>query len=321
MDKEQKVTKNRRKRITQLKRIIVSAAFVMLTLPSVLSVIGLMKISQLNQELSQTQAIVGQLATEISQMQPDCNTTTQTTSAPIIISQDSVMSGTQTQQTQQIDPYEGMIKVCLTFDDGPSSNTDAILDILDSYGVKGTFFVNGKDGYEEQYRRIVSEGHTLGMHSYSHDYSDIYQDLDSFAEDLYQIQTFLKEITGVECTFYRFPGGSSNTVSDVDMLRCIQYLEAKGISYYDWNVSSGDAVNGYMSVNSIVTNVMAQIETVPSDVIVILFHDSADKDTTVEALPIIIENILAMDNVVIVPVTDELTPVRHIEIESETIEN
>jgi len=231
------------------------------------------------------------------------------------------MSGTQTQQTQQIDPYEGMIKVCLTFDDGPSSNTDAILDILDSYGVKGTFFVNGKDGYEEQYRRIVSEGHTLGMHSYSHDYSDIYQDLDSFAEDLYQIQTFLKEITGVECTFYRFPGGSSNTVSDVDMLRCIQYLEAKGISYYDWNVSSGDAVNGYMSVNSIVTNVMAQIETVPSDVIVILFHDSADKDTTVEALPIIIENILAMDNVVIVPVTDELTPVRHIEIESETIEN
>ena len=212
------------------------------------------------------------------------------------------------------DENEGMTKVCLTFDDGPSIYTDDILDILDKYDVKATFFVNGKEGYDEQYRRIVAEGHTLGMHSYSHDYSKVYADLDSFADDLYQLKTYLYELTGVDCELYRFPGGSSNNASRVDMSRCIQYLNAKGIRYFDWNVSSGDAGGGYRSADTIVLNVMSQIKSLDADTIVVLFHDASGKSTTVEALPMIIEKIQAMDNTVIMPITDETDAIHHISV-------
>ncbi len=209
---------------------------------------------------------------------------------------------------------EGIIKIYLTFDDGPSIYTDDILDILDKYGVKATFFVNGKEGYEEQYRRIVAEGHTLGMHSYSHDYSKVYADLDSFADDMYTLQTYLYELTGVECELYRFPGGSSNNASKIDMTRCIQYLNAKGIRYFDWNVSSGDASGGYKSADTIALNVMSQIKALDADTMVVLFHDASGKSTTVEALPMIIEKIQAMDDTELLPITDDTQPIQHISV-------
>ena len=212
------------------------------------------------------------------------------------------------------DEYEGKTKICLTFDDGPSVYTDDILDILDKYGVKATFFVNGKEGYDEQYRRIVAEGHSLGMHSYTHDYSKVYADLDSFADDLYQLHTYLYELTGVDCELYRFPGGSSNNASKVDMERCIQYLNAKGIRYFDWNVSSGDASGGYKSADTIAFNVLSQIKALDADTIVVLFHDASGKSTTVEALPFIIEKIQAMDNAVLLPITDETDAIHHISV-------
>ncbi len=212
------------------------------------------------------------------------------------------------------DPYAGMRKVCLTFDDGPSIYTDDILDVLDKYGVKASFFVNGKSGFDEQYRRIVAEGHTLGMHSFSHDYSEVYADLDSFAEDLYKLKDYLFELTGVDCELYRFPGGSSNTASRVDMTRCIQYLDAKGIRYFDWNVSSGDATSEYRSAASITSNVISQIQALDKDTIVVLFHDASGKSTTVEALPMIIEKIQAMDNTVILPIDEYTEEVQHISV-------
>ncbi len=213
--------------------------------------------------------------------------------------------------SESSDPYEGMIKVCFTFDDGPSPNTDIILDILDEYGLKATFFVNGKEGYDEQYLRIVEEGHTIAMHSCSHVYSDIYYDLDSFAEDLFNIQTKINDITGVMPVYYRFPGGSSNNVCRVSMEDCIDYLEAKGIEYFDWNVSAQDAVPGGATTAQIVSNIMTPINSGLYDTYVILMHDSADKITTVEALPIIIEQIIDMENVVIVPIDEYVTPVHH----------
>lgn len=102
------------------------------------------------------------------------------------------------------DRSSGIKRVYLTFDDGPSSNTDRILDILDEYGVKATFFVVGKNNYSEQYRRIVADGHTLAMHSYSHVYQDIYSSLDAYKQDLNKLQTFLYEVTGsnaILCVF------------------------------------------------------------------------------------------------------------------------
>lgn len=212
---------------------------------------------------------------------------------------------------QTWDSNTGMRKVYLTFDDGPSRNTDKILDILNEYGVKATFFVVGKDGFEEQYQRIVAEGHTLGMHSYSHKYQEIYQSLDSYVKDLNQIQSYLYEMTGENSTIVRFPGGSSNSVSHVDMHELISYLNQHGLTYYDWNVSSADAGKGYIDAGQIVNNVMNNV--MKYDSAVILMHDSADRNSTVEALPTIIEKILESENTVLLPISDETTPIQHIQ--------
>lgn len=228
---------------------------------------------------------------------------------------DNIMVMDNSDVEAAINPYEGKVKVCFTFDDGPSSNTDNILDILDSYDVKATFFVNGKEGFDAQYKRIVEEGHAIGMHSFSHDYKDVYGSLDMFADDLYEIQTLIQEKTGVDTKLYRFPGGSSNTVSSISMTKCIEYLNAKGIEYYDWNVAAQDALPGGMTTAEIVSNVMDTINVGGVDTYMVLFHDAQDKSTTVEALPIIIEKLLAMDDVVIVAIDDNITPVQHVVVQ------
>lgn len=207
----------------------------------------------------------------------------------------------------------GMHKVYLTFDDGPSNNTDAILDILDEYGVKATFFVVGKEGYEEQYQRIVKEGHTLGMHSFSHKYREIYQSVDNYSADLKRIQSFLYEVTGVESKIVRFPGGSSNTVSEVSMQELIRYVDNQGITYFDWNISSGDAKSRKISAKQITDNVLKKVNRYNTSIV--LLHDSADKDTTVEALPTIIEKILESDNTVLLPISEGTYPVQHVQAE------
>ena len=207
---------------------------------------------------------------------------------------------------------DGVRKVYLTFDDGPSSNTDRILDILAEYDVKATFFVVGKEEekYRPLYNRIVQEGHTLGMHSYSHKYNEIYQSVDSYAEDLCKLQEFLYDMTGVRCRYCRFPGGSSNSVSNVDMHDLIAYLDERNMVYFDWNVSSGDAASGYISPEEIVANCTGNLESF--DEAIILMHDASNKNSTVEALPKLIETIQAMEDTKIVPISDDTEPIHHI---------
>ena len=201
-------------------------------------------------------------------------------------------------------------RVYLTFDDGPSANTDRILDILAQYGVKATFFVVGKNGYTEQYQRIVEEGHALGMHSYSHRYSEIYASLDAYKEDLTKLHDFLYELTGEDCKIVRFPGGSSNTISKVNMQELIRYLNQENMVYFDWNVSSGDASGENKDANQIARNVLDQIDKYNN--VVILFHDATGKSTTVDALSEIIEKILESDNTVILPISKDTVKVQHL---------
>lgn len=203
-------------------------------------------------------------------------------------------------------------KVYLTFDDGPSGNTGKILDILAEYDVKATFFVVGKEEEEYQtlYNRIVEEGHTLGMHSYSHKYDEIYQSVESYAQDLSMLQEFLYGVTGVWCRYCRFPGGSSNTVSKVDMYDLIAYLDEQDITYFDWNISSGDASSSYISTDAILRNCLTKLPQYEESII--LMHDASNKNTTVQALPTLIERIQAMENTVIVPITEETEPIQHI---------
>lgn len=230
------------------------------------------------------------------------------TTSEIDASERKIIAG----QNSTSETEEGIRKVYLTFDDGPSSNTGRILDILAEYDVKATFFVVGKEEekYQALYNRIVEEGHTLAMHSYSHKYNEIYQSVDSFAADLSQLQEFLYDTTGVWCRYYRFPGGSSNTVSSVDMHDLIAYLDEQDMSYFDWNISSGDAASTYISPEDIIRNCTGNIRDF--DEAMILMHDAANKDSTVEALPALIETIQALDDTKIVPITDDTEPIHHI---------
>lgn len=218
-------------------------------------------------------------------------------------------------ENQEMD--DRLRKVYLTFDDGPSEETDRILDILDEYQVKATFFVTGKpdDKYGDVYRRIVADGHTLGMHSFSHNYSRIYASEEAFREDVEQLRDHLYQETGVKSDFYRFPGGSSNTVSRTSIQQLITYLNEQNIVYFDWNVSAGDATSEYVSSERITSRVISQVGEYKEAVV--LMHDSSDKKSTVEALPMIIEGIQKMENTVILPISDATIPVQHISVTEE----
>lgn len=208
-------------------------------------------------------------------------------------------------------------KVYLTFDDGPGANTQKILDILDEYDVKATFFVVGREGRdaEEAMKRIVEEGHTLGMHSYTHDYSRIYESVESFGEDLAREQEYIYEVTGIWTGLYRFPGGSSNTVSKIHMGEFARYLDDQGIRFFDWNISSGDGGSFLVPTETLVENCTANIRKHSTSVV--LLHDAAGKTTTLEALPAIIETIQAMDDTVLLPITEETKLIQHIQWQEE----
>ncbi|MCI9137807.1 MAG: polysaccharide deacetylase [Lachnospiraceae bacterium] len=184
-------------------------------------------------------------------------------------------------------------KVYLTFDDGPSENTEKILDILKEKNVKATFFVIGQedDASKALYQRIVAEGHTLGMHSFSHKYNVIYESLEAFSEDVAHLQSYLAEVTGITPNIMRFPGGSSNQVSNTDMSEFIRFLNEKGITYYDWNVASGDATSQAYTPDELVQNVMNDVGRYKTSIV--LMHDASTKSSTVDALVPMIEQLQA----------------------------
>lgn len=204
-------------------------------------------------------------------------------------------------------PKDGKHHVYLTFDDGPSVQTGKVLDILKQYKVKATFFVVGREDAKSiaLYQRIVDEGHTLAMHSYSHDYAKLYVSLDSFQEDLHRLQNLLFDKTGVWCKYYRFPGGSSNTASKVSMKDLEAYLDREGIAYFDWNVYGGDGISAEVIVKNVTANVDKYKESV------ILLHDAADKRATVSALPDIIEYLQSQKDTEILPITEKSCPLIH----------
>ena len=179
--------------------------------------------------------------------------------------------------------------VYLTFDDGPSELTPQVLDILDKYNAKATFFVVGHS--EEHFYLIAEEakrGHTIGMHTYTHDYAQVYASDEAYFEDLDEIAQVVKEQIGYVPAYIRFPGGSSNTVSakycSGIMSRLVDSVHDKGYQYYDWNVSSGDGSNIDTQ-----TTIDSSIGHEDFNNIVLLCHDSATKQSTVDALPTIIE--------------------------------
>jgi uncharacterized protein YbbC (DUF1343 family)/peptidoglycan/xylan/chitin deacetylase (PgdA/CDA1 family) len=189
----------------------------------------------------------------------------------------------------------------LTFDDGPSPITSKVLDILKQQQVKATFFVVGRNvpGHEAVLKRAIAEGHVVGGHTYSHDYRIIYKDLASFFADLEKGNQLIERATGVKPTVFRYPGGSTNTVSrkyqnpklynnSHTVMQDIKAEAAKrGYIFIDWNITNGDARSNRYSPESALANVKSQVKHQRE--IVVLMHDSATKAATVKSLPAVIQ--------------------------------
>ena len=175
--------------------------------------------------------------------------------------------------------------IYLTFDDGPSAYTSQLLEILKKYDIKATFFVVGNN--QEMMRRIVEEGHSIAIHSVTHNYREIYASPDAYFADLRQMQQNILDATGVKTTLVRFPGGSSNTVSCFNegvMTELTQAVQDQGFQYFDWNVDSNDA-GGAKNRQTVYANVIRGV--LRQDVSVVLQHDT--QHFSVEAVEDIIK--------------------------------
>ena len=178
--------------------------------------------------------------------------------------------------------------VYLTFDDGPSTkNTARLLDILKEENVKATFFLTDKINTDYLIKRMYDEGHTIGLHTASHNYKYVYSSTTNFFKDIEKIKEKVARVTGESPTIIRFPGGSSNTVSSFNpgiMCTLSNMVIEKGYHYFDWNVSSGDAGSGRSKKNTYrnVTNNLSK-----NRANVVLMHDIYD--STVDAVKDIIK--------------------------------
>ena len=319
-----KEQQERRKRINRIKRGLISFIGIWMLLCMFLCVVLLFKVNSLEKQISQ-------LVSDATVSKSAAETMSENTSDKSgVFSYDSTESIGGEKATEQVianvsnavesdsenfAEENDQLKVYLTFDDGPSDNTAAILDTLAKYNVKATFFVVGKtdDQSKEMYQRIVNEGHTLGMHSYSHKYSVVYDSLEAFETDFNQLQSYLYDLTGQECRLYRFPGGSSNQVSNTDMSEFIRFLNEEGVTYFDWNVSSGDATSQAYTADELLNNVLTDVPKYKTSVV--LMHDSNTKSTTVEALGPMIEALQGM-GAQILPIDENTTLVQHIKADS-----
>ncbi len=202
--------------------------------------------------------------------------------------------------------------IYLTFDDGPSANTTALLGVLDEFGVRATFFVTGQ--YEgntpDLLKRISDKGHSIGLHSYSHMYNKIYSYSEAFFADLQKVDELVQQATGQKAVLYRFPGGSLNSHCPQwlrEELR--QQLADRGYIYHDWNVVSGDQGSRVLTAEELFNNVLQDANQVVEGPLVILFHDTNHCSTTPDAVRMVIEHFLE-EGWQFAPITPETEPIR-----------
>lgn len=191
----------------------------------------------------------------------------------------------QSNSANDVKPTERV--VYLTFDDGPSSHTHQILDTLDRYGIKATWFVMGNTGHLDYVKDIWDRGNQVALHTYEHDYNYIYASPDNFVSDISRIGSAVNEYLGFTPTLIRFPGGSNNGYNAGNADAYKQAATNQGWHFFDWNVSIGDSTVPPSDVDTLVGNIINESEGCNS--CCVLMHDSDPKGTTADALPRIIE--------------------------------
>ena len=286
----------RKKRVKRIKKIIVGTAIVLLLLPTIMCLFLLVKVHSLEKQIETITKVSDSGVVKAQEKE------VKTTKAP--------KKATTAEPTIKPTDDTTTKKVYLTFDDGPGSQSGKILDILKKNHVKATFFVTGKEDASSKkiYQRIVKEGHTLAMHSYSHIQDVIYDSKEAFEKDLKQINRCLYAATGVHTKFYRFPGGSSTQNTSLPIQNFIDVLKKNHYLYLDWNVISPDINNANATKEQVVTGVMQGVDAY--DTAVVLMYDVADKPMTVKALPSIIKQIKAK-NYELLPVDESMILIQH----------
>ena len=181
--------------------------------------------------------------------------------------------------------------VYLTFDDGPSKYTDNILYYLDAYDIKATFFVvpDGSESSSRSLKKIADAGHTIGIHTATHDYNKIYESVESYLEDFKTAYDRVYEATGIKCRLFRFPGGSINDYNTEIREELIAEMTRRGFIYFDWNVDSSDALGATWTemYNTVLS------ETANTNRAVILMHDYNGGWNTILVLEDIIKALIS----------------------------
>ena len=209
-------------------------------------------------------------------------------------------------------PSNGKSIAYLTFDDGPSSITHSVLDILKKYNVKATFFVINSGNYNKAtLQREVNEGHTIGLHAYDHNYAIAYKDDNSYLDGIDKLKAKVKADTGFDSHYIRFPGGSSNTISKRYskgiMSRITKTAKQRGYKYYDWNVDDDDAGRA-RTADDCYNNVIKELR--PNRSNIVLMHDFGTNKKILEALPRIIEY-CQKNGYTMLPIDDNTPEIHH----------
>ena len=301
--------KTNRNNVNRIKKIIIGFFLMLLLVPTILSLYLMFRVSSLEAKMDLlieqgNQPVVIQTTSAGDASEDSASKDVKArdsiekdTTAPNALLSNTKPTPTDATETdaeeeEEVVPWNGK-RVYLTFDDGPSAYTDEILDILEEKDVKATFFVVVNDyTYTEELNKIVNAGHTLGMHSMTHDYGVIYANMKNFKADVQGTHDLIYDMTGVDTKYYRFPGGSSNQVSGVSMSSCVKWLDKKGYVFYDWNALNGDAETLTYSAAELNQHVMNYVDSNEGDSVVLL-HDLETHAATVEALPELIDTLKA----------------------------
>ena len=179
--------------------------------------------------------------------------------------------------------------VYITIDDGPTTGTPKLLNILDQYDAKATWFVTAQfmegSALEDMIKQIHDSGHAVGVHTFSHQYKKIYQSVDAYMEDYNKMNKIIESATGESSNLFRFPGGSNAGYNKKIRRQLLDHVKEEGLVYYDWNAFTGDTDG--LSRSEMISKAVKECSY--NNKAILLMHDVPGKDTVIDALPDILQ--------------------------------